>query len=172
MILYVVENLDSIQIAFISSLLGGLMVSSLFLGLTKLNKRNHAQKIKKILQGNIRELLKIYDRLHADLDNFNGNSSSDMIVASDLASFYEGKQIRIEMIRINIENQLALLDEKPSYNENIQSILNDIDFIIETCYHPKSPLQHQLSICADHKDDLHATTKNTFDIATELNISS
>jgi len=127
----------------------------------------HQKTVKNIIKNNILQLTKIYDRIYVDVDEITGIGESDQERASEIAQYFERKHTRIEMIRINIENQLVHIAKKDTFHESVSEILNDLDIIMEKCYNPKLPLKYQLSVWQGNKDLIQATTKNTVNVAVE-----
>lgn len=125
------------------------------------------KKVKNIIKNNILQLTKIYDRIYVDVDEITGIRESDQRRISEIVLYFARKHTRIEMIRINIENQLAHLTKKDAYHDSVDEILEDLDTIMEKCYNPKLPLKYQLAVWQNNNDLIKATTKNTVNVATK-----
>lgn len=121
--------------------------------------------MKKIIGNNILQLVRIFNRIHSDVEELNGNAESDENKVSEIALYFEQKHTRIEMIRLNIENHLTNIAEDDSYHKNVSDILEDMDVILETCYNPKLPLKYQLSIWRKNQETIESVTRNTIDVA-------
>ena len=163
---FLVSEIFSNYFAIISFVVSAILASSFFLS-NWIKDRHHEKTVKDIIKANISQLTKIYDRLYADVDGFTGTLESDKKLASEISLYFERKHTRIEMIRMNIENQMAHIAKTDSFYKNISKILKDLDIIMETCYDPKLPLKYHLSIWQDNRDLIQSTTENTISVARE-----
>lgn len=125
----------------------------------------YKQNVKNIIGNNILYLVKIFNRIHSDVEELDENYETNQRKAEEMAMYFEQKHTRIQMIRLNIENQLTHIAKDDVYQKNISEILEDIDVLLEICYNPKLPLKYQLSIWGDKQERILDTTKNTIDVA-------
>lgn len=169
--LFLSELTSPVNFAMTSFVISILLAIAFFLS-NVIRNFQHQRMVKKIIENNILQLTKIYNRLYADVGEINGISESDQQRVSEITLYFERKHTRIEMIRMNVENQLAHITKINSYYRSVNEILDDLDIIMEKCYNPKLPLKYQLSTWQDNRDIIQSTTRNTITVAREkLNIT-
>ncbi len=153
------------------SFITSILLASCFFLSGLIRNYHYKQNVKNIIGNNILYLIKIFNRIHSDATQLDGNPETNQHRAEELSMYFEQKHTRIQMIRLNIENQLTHIAKNDSYHKNITKILEDIDMLLETCYNPKLPLKYQLSVWKDNQERILDTTRNTIDVARdELNI--
>ncbi len=135
--------------------------------------------MKNIINDEITQLVKIYDKINGDINKFTGDDAHDLEIANKLTTYFERKYATMGMMRINIKNHFAHISNsksigirKNNYKSNIVLILNDFDSILETCYDPKLPSKYQLSLWRDKRDFINSLISNTISIVNkELKLS-
>lgn len=130
----------------------------------------HQKNIKNIINSNVEQLCSICNRLYVDVDEIAGNTGQDMEKAKQLSQYFNRNMVRLEMLRLNIENQLVLLKGDDNYTTQIKNILKDEDWIIEKCNRPDIPEHYKLSLWKENRDDLQKKTHDVIDIAKSLKI--
>lgn len=134
--------------------------------------------MKTIIKDEIIQILKIYEKIDFDLNKFDGNKDSDLIKAQELTTYFERKYPTLTMIRMNIKNHLAhVLNTKYGiirdikYKKSINSILVNLDSILETCYDPKLPSDAQLSLWGDKKNMIEKLIIDSISISDDNNLT-
>ena len=131
------------------------------------SKEKHQEQIKAIIDGNVKQLATICNRLHVEVDEI---ESTDVLKAKSLNQYFERNITRLEMIRLNIGNHIISYEKDEKYVKKIESILASEDLILEKCNRPDIPSDNKISLWHGNKQHVKEKTGDIIKIAKDLQI--
>ena len=131
------------------------------------DEKKHQRYIKKIIDNNIRELVDITSMIHARSENVHDSDAE-----AKLLELYFSRQVRrLELLRLNVENQLPQLADENNYTKNIKTIIEIQSWLIEKYNDPTITKENRFYLWKDRgSSELTDKTRNLVNIATKLNI--
>lgn len=130
--------------------------------------RDHQKYLKKIIENNTRDLIQIINKISADVELINDNDEN----AKRLAQYFSRKIGRLELLRVNVENQLTQLKDKDEkYKKNIRKILESENIILETYDRIDIPDESRFHLWKKDPKILQENVEKILNIASELKIN-
>lgn len=135
-------------------------------GLTQWStRRKHQQYIKKTINNNIRDLVRIIEILNNKTDN----TYEDNQVMKNVYIYFSRKVDRLRLLRLNVENLLTQLTGNDEYKQEITAILNIESWMMET-FDRTMDDEKKYYLWKRNSEKLMNKTRSIVTIATKLKI--
>lgn len=132
------------------------------------DKKKHQQYVKKVIDNNIRDLVKITRTIHSKSENVYNSDEAAMM----LESYFTRHVRRLELLRLNIENNLPQLTDESSYTNSVVKMLEIESWLVDKFDDPtvsKNKRFYLWKECSENSE-LTNKTRDLVNIATKLNI--
>ena len=137
-----------------------------------LSRRSDEKKrqlyVKKVIDNNVRELIKITSTINSKSMDMHDSDEKAMM----LEVYFTRHVRRLEMLRLNIENNLTQLPDKDNYTTGVARIIEIESWLVEKFDDPTVPKNirfHLWKECGEN-NELENKTQDLIDIAAKLQI--